>query len=96
MEHRERHFFSELVKFMSSGPVVKLELSGDDAVKRWRALLGPTNSVKAQKEAHKWIRALFGTDGQCNAAHGSDATESAARELALMFKDSCEIPLRIL
>ena len=85
-EHKERPFFGGLVDFMSSGPVVKLELAGPNAIKAWRGLIGPTNSEKARAEAPGSIRALFGTDGQRNAAHGSDAPESAARELGLMFK----------
>ena len=86
-EHKERPFFKGLVQFMSSGPVVKLELSGPNAIKKWREIIGPTNSEKARAEAPSSVRALFGTDGQRNAAHGSDAPESAARELALMFAD---------
>ena len=85
-EHKERPFFRDLVKFMSSGPVVKLEVSGPNAIKKWRELIGPTNSLKARDEAPGSVRALFGTDGQRNAAHGSDAPESATRELQLMFK----------
>lgn len=84
-EHAERSFFGELTSFMSSGPVLKLELEAPDAIKRWRALIGPTNSHKAREEAPATIRALFGKDGQENAAHGSDAPEAAAREIALMF-----------
>ena len=85
-EHSERPFFPGLVSFMSSAPVLKLELSGNNAIKGWRQLIGPTNSVKARDEAPGSVRALYGTDGSRNAAHGSDAPESAARELALMFK----------
>ena len=84
-EHKERPFFGGLVEFMSSGPVIKLELAGPDAIKTWRGLIGPTNSDKAREEAPDSVRALFGADGQRNAAHGSDAPESAARELGLMF-----------
>lgn len=73
------------VAFMSSGDVIKLELQGENAVRRWRELIGPTDSEKARKEASSSIRALYGTDNQRNAAHGSDSPESAARELALMF-----------
>ena len=80
-EHAERSFFGELTSFMSSGPVLKLELEAPDAIKRWRALIGPTNSHKAREEAPATIRALFGKDGQENAAHGSDAPEAAAREI---------------
>ena len=63
----------------------KMELSGDDAIAKWRALIGPTDSNKAREEAPDSVRAKFGTDNQRNAAHGSDSTESAARELAMMF-----------
>jgi nucleoside diphosphate kinase len=86
-EHKERPFFPALVKFMSSAPVLKMELAGPDAIKRWRAILGPTNSATARDEAPDSIRAKFGKDNQLNAAHGSDAPSAAARELALMFKD---------
>lgn len=84
-EHSSRSFFGSLTGFMSSGPVLKLELEGPGAIKKWRAMIGPTNSHKAREEAPKSIRALFGKDGQMNAAHGSDAPESAAREIGLMF-----------
>ena len=85
LEHKDRSFYGELVEFMCSGEVVKLELSGDDAVARWRALIGPTNSTVAREREPSSLRALYGTDGSKNAAHGSDAPESAERELALMF-----------
>ena len=86
-EHKERPFFPDLVKFMSSGPVLKMELAGPDAIKQWRKILGPTNSITAREEAPDSVRAKFGKDNQQNAAHGSDAPASAKRELALMFKD---------
>lgn len=84
-EHRERSFFGDLVRFMSSGPVVKLHLSGPNAIKQWRELIGPTNSITAREQAPESVRARFGTDQQRNAAHGSDSPESAARELGMMF-----------
>ena len=84
-EHAERPFFAALVAFVSGGQVLKMELSGDDAIAKWRALIGPTDSNKAREEAPDSVRAKFGTDNQRNAAHGSDSTESAARELAMMF-----------
>ena len=84
-EHRERSFFRDLVSFMSSGPVVKMELSGPNAIKEWRTLIGPTNSNTAREQAPSSIRARFGTDNQRNAAHGSDSPESASRELGMMF-----------
>lgn len=84
-EHKERVFFGELTEFMSSGPVVMLELSGEGAIKGWRQLIGPTNSDKARAEAPGSVRALFGADQQRNAVHGSDSPEAAAREIALML-----------
>ena len=84
-EHKLRPFFGALVDFMSSGEVVMFELSGDGAILAWRGLLGPTNTGVARKEAPRSLRALYGTDATRNAAHGSDSTSSASRELRLMF-----------
>ena len=64
---------------MTSGPVVAMELSKADAVKQWRKLLGPTDSIKAKVESPESIRAKFGKDKTNNAAHGSDSSESAKR-----------------
>ena len=58
--HKERPFFGDLVKFMTSGPVFTGVLEGDDAIKRWRDLMGPTDSKKAPKGP---VRGEFGTDG---------------------------------
>lgn len=70
---------------MTSDVSVAMELIGKDAVSRWRTLMGPTNTQKAQEEAPESIRAQFGTDGTRNAVHGSDSSESAAKELELFF-----------
>ena len=70
---------------MTSGPIVALQLRRISAITAWRFLIGPTNSLKAKVERPDSIRALFGIDGTCNAVHGSDSTESAAREIAFMF-----------
>jgi len=88
-EHKERSFFGELVDFMTGGEVVALVLMKEGAVPAWRALIGPTNSIKARAEAPGTIRALYGKDGSENAAHGSDSTASAAREIALVFPEVC-------
>lgn len=64
---------------MTSGPVVAMELTGQDAVAKWRATLGPTDSGVARTDTPNSIRALFGTDKQANAAHGSDSELSATR-----------------
>ncbi|XP_042313045.1 nucleoside diphosphate kinase 7-like [Sceloporus undulatus] len=76
---------SELLEFITSGPVVALEILGDEAISRWKNLLGPANSMVARTEAPNSIRALFGTDGIRNVAHGPDSFTSAAKELELFF-----------
>lgn len=83
--HKQRPFFADLVKFMTSGPVVVSVLEGPDAVKKHRDLLGPTNSTQAPKGT---IRGDFGTDIERNAAHGSDAPETAKIEIAYFFNAS--------
>ena len=81
--HKERPFFGDLKKFMTSGPVFVGVLEGDDAVKRWRDLMGPTDSKKAPKGT---VRGEFGTDVEKNASHGSDAPETARVEIAFFFQ----------
>ena len=80
--HQARPFFPDLVKFMSSGPVFVGVLEGDGAIKRWRDLMGPTDSKKAPKGT---VRGEFGTDVEKNASHGSDAAETARAEIAFFF-----------
>ncbi len=80
--HRERPFFDALVEFMTSGPVVVSVLEGPDAIARNRVLMGPTDSTKAEAGT---IRGDFGTDIERNAAHGSDAPETARVEIAYFF-----------
>ncbi|MAI24891.1 MAG: nucleoside-diphosphate kinase [Spirochaeta sp.] len=83
--HKERPFFGELVSFMTSGPVVALVMEGDDAIKRWRDLMGPTNSEEAPAGT---LRGDFGTDIEQNAVHGSDAPETAKLEISYFFNAS--------
>ncbi len=83
--HKERPFFGDLVDFMTSGPVVALVLEGPDAIKRWRDLMGPTNSNEAPAGT---IRGDFGTDIERNASHGSDAPETARLEISYFFNAS--------
>ena len=85
--HKQRPFFADLVRFMTSGPVVVLVLEGADAIRRWRDLMGPTNSAQAPKGT---IRGDFGTDIERNATHGSDAPETAKLEISYFF-DASEI-----
>ncbi|TNE49689.1 MAG: nucleoside-diphosphate kinase [Deltaproteobacteria bacterium] len=80
--HSERPFFGELTDFMSSGCVVVSVLEGDNAIQRYRDLMGPTNSNEAPEGT---IRAKYGTDIQANAVHGSDSPESAATEIPFFF-----------
>jgi nucleoside-diphosphate kinase len=86
-EHRGQHFFDKLVTFMSSGPVVAMEVVGKGAIGGVRQLNGPTDSSKARTDAPSSIRARFGRDGTVNAVHGSDSPASAAREIAFFFTE---------
>jgi nucleoside-diphosphate kinase len=81
--HKDKPFFKDLVKFMTSGPVVVMCLEGKDSIAKWRAVMGATDPAKA---AEGTIRADFGTDIQCNASHGSDAAETAKFEIAYFFE----------
>lgn len=80
--HRERPFYQDLVSFMSSGNSVVLLLERDDAVARWREVMGATNPVQA---APGTLRREFGASIERNAVHGSDARETAAAEIAFFF-----------
>lgn len=81
-EHKERGFFNDLVSFMTSGPVIVQVLEGENAVLKNRELMGATNPKEA---APGTIRADFAVSIDENAVHGSDASESAAREIAYFF-----------
>ena len=85
-EHRGKAFFDNLVGFMSSGPVIALDLVGTGAIGAVRHMNGPTDSARARSEAPNSLRARFGKDGTVNAVHASDSPQSAARELAFYFK----------
>jgi nucleoside-diphosphate kinase len=82
-EHRARPFFSGLVDFMTSGPVVLQVLEGDRAIERYRQLMGATNPADALPGT---LRQVFATSIEANAVHGSDSEASAAREIALNFE----------
>jgi len=82
--HKERPFFGELVEFITSGPVVALSLEKEGAIKAWRDLMGATNPAEA---AEGTVRKLYGTSIGNNASHGSDAPETAATELGLIFSE---------
>lgn len=80
--HKERPFFDELTTFMSSGPCVVMVLEADNAIKKWRDLMGATNPDEA---AEGTLRKQFGTFVGENATHGSDAPETAAFEMGYFF-----------
>ena len=80
--HKERPFFESLTKFMSSDRVVVMVLEGEDAIARYRDLMGATNYKEA---APGTIRADFATDIEKNIVHGSDSRETAAFEIAYFF-----------
>ena len=81
-EHSERPFFADLVKFMTSGPVVVQVLEGENAIVKNRELMGATNP---QEAAAGTIRAEFAESVEANAVHGSDSEASASREIPHFF-----------
>ncbi|MGH1417779.1 MAG: nucleoside-diphosphate kinase [Hyphomicrobiaceae bacterium] len=83
-EHKERPFFGELVTFMTSEPIVLQVLEGDGAIAKYREVMGATDPAEA---ADGTLRKLFAKSKGENSVHGSDSPESAAREIAMNFKD---------
>jgi nucleoside-diphosphate kinase len=83
--HRERPFFGDLVRFMISGPVVVQVLEGEDAVAKYREVMGATDP---QKAAPGTIRKDFAQSIEANSVHGSDAPETAREEIAFFFTDA--------
>ncbi|MDO5676778.1 MAG: nucleoside-diphosphate kinase [Propionibacteriaceae bacterium] len=81
-EHLERDFYPALRQFMTSGPMIPMVLTGENAIAQVRALNGATDPTKADAGT---IRADFGEGGPRNAVHASDSPESAAAEIALWF-----------
>ena len=80
--HRERPFFASLCEYMSSGPVLVSVLEGENAIARYRELMGATNPANA---AEGTIRKAFALDVEKNSVHGSDAPETASQEIAYFF-----------
>lgn len=81
-EHKERPFFGELVAFITSGPIVAMAVSGENAVKVVRTMMGPTNPVDAPPGT---VRGDFALSIGQNIIHGSDSPASAAREIEIYF-----------
>ena len=82
--HRERPFFADLVRFMTSGPVVVQVLEGENAVARNREVMGATNPAQADEGT---IRKEFAESIEANSVHGSDSLENAKTEIAFFFSD---------
>jgi nucleoside-diphosphate kinase len=82
--HRERPFFKDLVRFMTSGPVMVQVLEGEDAIAKNREVMGATDPKKAAKGT---IRADLATSIDENIVHGSDAPDTAAREIGYFFRE---------
>lgn len=80
--HRERPFFKDLTTFMSEGPIVVMVLRGDNAIAKWRELMGATNPAEANEGT---IRKLFAENIERNAVHGSDSPQSAEFEIGYFF-----------
>jgi nucleoside-diphosphate kinase len=83
--HKARPFFGDLVRFMTSGPCVVMAIEGENAVAKYREVMGATDSKKA---APGTIRAKYGTDIEKNAVHGSDSPDNAKIELGFFFPGS--------
>lgn len=83
VEHRGKDFFTSLVDYITSGPVVAMVLEGDGAIAMLRRLCGPT---KAEEAAPGTIRGDYGMHTSLNIIHASDSPESAAREIGLFFR----------
>ena len=81
--HNEKPFFNNLIEFMTSEPVVVQVLSGNNAVKKYRSVMGATNPEKADEGT---IRKLFAINMQDNSVHGSDSIENAEIEINFFFK----------
>jgi nucleoside-diphosphate kinase len=81
--HRARPFFDSLTDFMSSGPCVVLCLEAEDAIRKWRTLMGATDPAKAEAGT---LRKEYGASIENNATHGSDAAETAAFEIGYFFR----------
>jgi nucleoside-diphosphate kinase len=80
--HRERPFYGDLCEFMSSGPVFVSVLEGENAIAKWREIMGATDPAKAAPGS---VRRDFGTNVERNATHGSDAPDTARWEVAFFF-----------
>ncbi|KAG9490877.1 hypothetical protein GDO78_006293 [Eleutherodactylus coqui] len=94
-EQYGKMFFPSLTAYMSSGPIIALELARHDAINIWRQVMGPSNSLDAKKTHPESIRAIYGTDDLRNAVHGSYCLTSAEREIRFIFPEASIEPMPI-
>ncbi|MFN3781576.1 MAG: nucleoside-diphosphate kinase [Candidatus Kapaibacteriota bacterium] len=83
--HKDKPFYNELVKYMTSGPIVPIALEKENAVEDFRKLIGNTDPAKAEKGT---IRNIYGTNIERNAIHGSDSPENGEKEVLFFFSHS--------
>lgn len=83
--HEDKPFYNDLVKYMTSGPIVPIALEKENAVEDFRKLIGSTDPAKAEEGT---IRKLFGTNIERNAIHGSDSPENGEKEVLFFFSRS--------
>jgi nucleoside-diphosphate kinase len=84
-EHQGKPFYDALIQYITTGPIVAMELVGNGAIGEWRRLIGPTNLEIARRDAPNSLRAQFARSTTENFAHGSDSPQSASRELGIIF-----------
>ena len=84
-EHQGKQFYESLVDYITSGPIVAMELVGPNAIAKWRELIGPTNLDIAKQQAPTSLRAMYARSTTENFAHGSDSPASAKREIDIIF-----------
>lgn len=80
--HKDKRFYAELTEFMSSGPIVAMVLEAEDAIGRWREVMGATDPAQAKQGT---LRRTYGFSIERNAVHGSDGLETAETEIAFFF-----------
>lgn len=86
-EHKQKFFYHRLITFMTSGPSALFILARQDAIKKWREMMGPTKVYRAQFEAPDTIRGRFGLSDTRNATHGSDSETSVRQEIGVFWPD---------
>ncbi|GAB2269055.1 hypothetical protein Dimus_003985 [Dionaea muscipula] len=89
-EHYSKAFFTNLVEYMTSGPVLIMILEKQNAVAEWRMLIGPTDAHKDKITHPNSIRAMCGVDAEKNCVHGSDSIQSARKEITFFFSASSD------